>query len=143
MLGNRKKSVIIAGCGKLGSSIAGSLSEQGYRVTIIDVDPLAFRKLSPDFSGFQIEGDATSVNVLVDAGIENVDILMATANRDNVNLMISQIASVIFGVKQVYARLYDVEKEQLLKGLNIEAIFPAKLSIQEFQRLSQIEIDED
>lgn len=143
MFGTKNKTVLIAGCGRLGSSIAGALSERGYKVTIIDFDPGAFRKLPPSFTGFQMQGDATDVDVLINAGIQNTDILMSTANRDNVNMMISQIGSVIFNVKQVYIRLYDLDKQQLLDGLNIHAIFPAKLSVMEFERLSAIDIGEE
>ncbi|WP_324823061.1 potassium channel family protein [Sinanaerobacter sp. ZZT-01] len=143
MFGTKNKSILIAGCGRLGGSIAGSLSEQGYKVTVIDPDKEAFRKLPPAFSGFQIIGDATDLDTLVKAGIKDTDILMATADRDNVNLMIAQIGNVIYEVKQVYIRLYDMEKQQLVEGLHIYPIFPAKLSIQEFERLSTIDIKEE
>lgn len=143
MFGRKNRSILIAGCGRLGGSIAGALSEQGYKVTVIDHDEESFRKLPPAFSGFQIVGDATDLDVLVKAGIKDTDILMATANRDNVNLMIAQIGSVIYEVKQVYLRLYDMEKQKLVEGLNIHPIFPAKLSIEEFERLSAIDIKED
>lgn len=143
MFGRKNTSVLIAGCGRLGSSIAGALSERGYKVTIIDNSASSFRKLPPSFTGFQIEGDATDIDVLLNAGIRDTDILMATANRDNVNMMIAQIGSVIFNVKQVYIRLYDMDKQQLLQGLNIHAIFPAKLSIREFERISAINIGEE
>ncbi len=143
MFGVKNKSILITGCGRLGGSIAGALSEQGYKVTVIDHDKEAFRKLPPSFSGFQIIGDATDLDVLLNAGIRDTDILMATANRDNVNLMISQIGSVIYEVKQVYIRLYDMENQKILDGLHIHPIFPAKLSIQEFERLSAIEIEEE
>lgn len=143
MFGKKSKSVLITGCGRLGGSIAGALSEQGYKVTVIDPDKESFRKLPPTFSGFQIVGDATDLDVLVNAGIKDTDILMATANRDNVNSMIAQIGSVIYGLKQIYLRLYDMDKQKLVEGLNIHPIFPAKLSIKEFERLSTIDIKEE
>lgn len=143
MFGTKSKTVLIAGCGRLGSSIAGALSERGYKVTVIDHSATSFRKLPPSFTGFQIEGDATDIDVLRNAGIKDTDILMATANRDNVNIMISQIGSQIFDVKQVYIRLYDLNKQQLLQDMNIHAIFPAKLSLLEFERLSAIDIGEE
>lgn len=139
----QKKKVMITGCGRMGSSIAGSLSEKGYEVTVIDENPKAFRKLPPIFSGFQIEGDATDIELLTKAGIESVDILMATADRDNANLMIAQIAAKIFNVREVYARFYDEDKEKLLAGTHIKAIVPSRLSLIEFERLSAIKMAEE
>ncbi len=135
---SKNKKVIVTGCGRMGSSIAGSLSEKGYDVTIIDENEKAFRKLPPVFSGFKVEGDATDVELLKKAGIEDADILMTTADRDNANLMIASIASEIFGVKEVYARFYDEDKERLLEGTEIKAIIPSRLSLQEFERLSAL-----
>ena len=135
----KQKEVLIAGCGRLGGSLAGVLSDQGYNVTIVDKDAESFRKLPPTFTGFQIEGDATDIDVLVKAGIEKADIVMATANDDNSNSMITQIASVIFGVNKVYARFYDTDKQNILKGLNIQAILPSMLSVHEFEKMNATE----
>ena len=132
----KDKMVLIAGCGRLGGSLAGVLSDRGYNVMIVDKDPESFRKLPPTFTGFQIEGDATDIDVLKNAGIEKAEIVMATANDDNINSMIAQIASVIFGIDKVYARFYDTDKQNVLKGLNIQAILPSNLSIHEFEKLN-------
>lgn len=140
---SKTKSVLIAGCGRLGSRLGGALSERGYNVTIIDTDPDAFRKLPSGYTGFQIIGDATDVDVLESAGIKGADIFLATANRDNINSMVAQIASVIYGVAEVFVRLYDTDKSRLLTGLNIQTIFPADLSLAEFERLSTIHVMRD
>lgn len=134
-----EKMVLIAGCGRLGGSLAGVLSDRGYSVTIIDKDEESFRKLPPTFTGFQIEGDATDIDMLVGAGIEKADIVMATVNDDNTNSMIAQIASVIFGVNKVYARFYDTDKRNIIKGLNIQTILPSSLSIHEFEKMNSTE----
>ncbi len=140
---SKTKTVLIAGCGRLGSRLAGALSEQGYDVTIIDPDPDSFRKLPAAYTGFQMIGDATDVDVLEAAGIKRADIFLAAANRDNINSMVAQIASVIYGVREVFIRLYDTDKKRLLTGLNIQAIFPADLSLAEFERLSSIQVVDD
>ncbi|MBS6954066.1 MAG: NAD-binding protein [Enterocloster asparagiformis] len=67
---NRKKTIIIAGCSRFGAGLAGELSENGGDVIIIDKDDDAFRKLPPNFSGFQIVGNVTDPDLLEDAGIK-------------------------------------------------------------------------
>lgn len=132
--------VMIAGCGRLGANLAGSLSEHGYSVVVIDKDPHSFRKLPANFSGFEVEGDATDIDLLRESGIENVQIFLAATDSDNMNSMIAQIASRIFHTEKVYARLNDTDKEHLLDGYAIQTISPSRLSIHEFEKLSAIHL---
>ncbi|MCC2817474.1 TrkA family potassium uptake protein [Lachnoclostridium pacaense] len=135
---NRKKTIIIAGCSRFGAGLAGELSEHGDDVIIIDMDNDAFRKLPPNFSGFQIVGNVTDPDLLEDAGIENASVVVAATDDDNINCMLAQMARRIYDVGEVFARLNDTDKEHLIGGLNIKAIYPARLSIEKFKELSSI-----
>lgn len=135
---NRKKTIIIAGCSRFGAGLAGELSEHGDDVIIIDKDNDAFRKLPPNFSGFQIVGNVTDPDLLEDAGIENASVVVAATDDDNINCMLAQMARRIYDVGEVFARLNDTDKEHLIGGLNIKAIYPARLSIGKFKELSSI-----
>lgn len=127
--------VLVAGCGRLGANIASVLSAQGKDVVVLDVANTAFRKLSPDYGGFSIEGDATDLAMLERAGIEKAGIVVAATNDDNTNVMIAQIASKIFAVPKVISRLYDTEKEIVYQDYPIRLIYPSRLSISEFEKL--------
>lgn len=109
---------------------------------MIDKDEKAFRRLRETFSGFQVIGDASDLDMLQSCGIANADIVVVATDSDNVNCMIAQIANMIFHIQQVYIRLNDPDKEELLKDTNIQAIYPAKLSMQEFIRISHIQLKE-
>ena len=135
---NRKKTIIIAGCSRFGAGLAGELSEHGDDVIIIDKDNDAFRKLPPNFSGFQIVGNVTHPDLLEDAGIGNASVVVAATDDDNINCMLAQMARRIYDVGEVFARLNDTDKEHLIGGLNIKAIYPARLSIEKFKELSSI-----
>ena len=41
--------VVIMGCGRVGSSVAGRLEQSGHDVAVIDINPDAFRRLGPEF----------------------------------------------------------------------------------------------
>ncbi|MDD3415531.1 MAG: NAD-binding protein [Lachnospiraceae bacterium] len=86
------KHVLIIGCGRLGSSIANTLSNRNKNVTIIDIREESFRKLSPSFGGLSLEGNATDVEVLKEAGINKADVVIIVTDNDNVNIMIAQMA---------------------------------------------------
>ena len=123
----RNQKVLVAGCGRFGACLAAALSEAGYDILVIDKQKSAFRRLSDSFQGFEIEGDAADVNI----------VLVATDN-DNTNCMIAQIAATIYHIEQVYIRLNDPDKEKLLEQTSIRAIYPARLSVQEFEQISHI-----
>ncbi len=116
--------VVIVGCGRLGSLVASRLSKEGHSVVVIDVDELAFDNLSAEFSGFQLEGDATELAMLRQAKIDKADVFIACTHDDNVNLMVAQIAGKIFSVRRVLARVFDPQREEVYSRLGIETICP-------------------
>ena len=47
---------VIMGCGRVGSTLAKSLSRRGHDVAIIDAEPSAFRRLGSSFEGMTVTG---------------------------------------------------------------------------------------
>lgn len=129
----KKQSVMIVGCGQLGSMLAEYLCESDKSVTVIDSNDSAFKKLSPNFEGFTICADAMDPDSLRDADIENTDVVMVTTDNDNVNIFVAQLAKEIFGVPNVIARLYDVKREGVYKEFGIKTISPSVLSAEAFR----------
>ncbi|MEN8905497.1 MAG: NAD-binding protein [Clostridiales bacterium] len=99
--------VIIVGCGRVGSKMAIDLNNQGYKVTVIDRDPLALRKLDDVFTGNKIVGTGIDEEVLINAGIEKASALITVAKGDNTNIMVGQISKFIFNVPKVILRIVD------------------------------------
>ena len=126
--------IIVAGCGRLGATLASELSRMGSSVVVIDRDPAKFASLTAEFSGFHLVGDAIEQRVLLSAKIEQADCFLATTNHDNINLMLAQVAKVIYGVPLVMARIYDPLRRPVYERLGIDTISPTELSAQEFLR---------
>src|SRR6476660_5359265 len=105
--------VVILGCGRVGSRLAMLMDQDGHEVSIIDSNPVSFRRLPESFGGETVLGTGIDVDVLKLAGIENADAFAAVTNGDNTNIMATQIAKEIFGVKKVLARIYDPGREGL------------------------------
>lgn len=131
--------VVIAGCSRFGAQIASQFSTNHRNVIIIDIKQSAFTKLSDEFSGYKIVGDATDLDVLIRAGVDRADLFIASTNNDNVNIMVSEIVSHNFKTKHIVSRLYDDEKEVVYKGLNINIIKPTKLSLEAFEAILKIQ----
>jgi trk system potassium uptake protein TrkA len=124
---NNSKYIIIVGCGRLGAYLANRFSHAGHSVVVIDGNAESFEKLSLHFSGFKIEGDATELQVLKQAKIDRADLLLATTERDNINLMVAQVAQKIFKVPHVMARVYIPDRENIYRELGIETICPTTI----------------
>ena len=130
--------IIIVGCGRLGSLLASTLSNQGTSVVVIDKDESTFDSLSLEFSGFQILGDAAELAVLRGAKIDQADCLLAVTGNDNLNLMVAQLAKILFDVPMVLVRLIDPEREAIYQDFGLVTISPTKLAAQAFiQTLEQ------
>ena len=132
---SKKKSAIIVGCGRFGASLATILYDDNYDVVVIDKNPQSFTNLSDRFSGYQINLDAYDIISLERVGLKKVNTFIVCTPDDNLNSMLCQIAKKIYDVTNVYIRMNNPENEILLEGLDINIIYPFKLSITEFERL--------
>ena len=119
--------VVIAGCGRVGSDLALSLSDSGHDVSVIDLQATAFRRLGSAFNGTTHEGTAYDIQVLRQAGIEFADAFAAVTSLDNVNLMAVQVANQVFGVPKTVARLDDPRRTDAYRALNVKHVTAGKL----------------
>ncbi len=126
--------VIITGCGRVGSRLAGLLSHEGHNVVVIDSDPDSFEHLELPFNGVTLVGMAFDEDLLVEAGIREADAFVALTNYDNTNLMAAEIAAGIFGVPQVVARVYNPDKEPTYRNMGIDYICGSSLLAEVFHR---------
>jgi trk system potassium uptake protein TrkA len=116
--------VVIMGCGRVGARVASILDHNGHNVTVIDIDPAAFRRLSAEFSGDTIIGTGIDEDVLRSADIEQADAFVAVTNGDNRNIMAVQVARMIFDVPEVIARIYDPVREDTYRRLGVTTVCP-------------------
>lgn len=131
---NNSRYIVIVGCGRLGSYLSNQLSREGNSVVVIDRNEATFNDLSPDFSGFQVSGDATQMAILKEAKLSQASVLIATTHEDNVNLMVAQVARHIFRVSHVLARVFDPKREVIYAQLGIDTICPTSVAAEMFLR---------
>ena len=110
------------GCGRVGSSLATELEEQGHTVSIIDQSREAFRRLGPDFKGRTISGIGFDRDTLLEAGIETADAFAAVSNGDNSNILAARVARESYGVTNVVARIYDPGRAEIYQRLGIPTV---------------------
>ncbi len=110
------------GCGRVGSTLARSLEKLGHTVSVIDRDPVAFRRLGAKFGGTTVTGIGFDRDTLIEAGIERADALAAVSNGDNSNIITARVARETFGVDHVVARIYDPKRAEVYERLGIPTV---------------------
>jgi trk system potassium uptake protein TrkA len=134
--------VLIVGAGRVGSTAAKSALAAGHEVSVLDEDPLSHERLDAnqptsweDAGGRFTVGTALEVDALLEAGIEQADVFVASTNGDNTNLVIAQIAQRRFGVDRVIARVLDPARAAWYSEQGLETICPTQYAIDEFERV--------
>ena len=84
--------IIIVGCGKVGSELAGQLSAAGHDLTLIDLSERRLDELSNTYDLATVKGSGTSYHVLREAGVQDTDLLIAVTTHDEINLLSCLIA---------------------------------------------------
>lgn len=116
--------VVIMGCGRVGAALATMLDGDGHDVTVLDFRPEAFRRLPPEFKGRKHTGNGIDQDVLARIGLAQADAFVATTQGDNRNVMATQMAKHVFGVRRTLCRIYDPIREEIYKDLGLETISP-------------------
>jgi len=84
--------VIIVGAGEVGFHIAQRLSEEHQDVVLIDRNPEQIKRVADNLDVQAFLGSGTSPKILKDAAIKDADMLLATTDSDEVNLISCLIA---------------------------------------------------
>ncbi len=121
--------VVIMGCGRVGAGLAQQLTNEGHEVTILDTNAFAFQRLLPEFSGRRLVGSGTDDRTLIEAGIEQADCFIALASGDNRNILASEKAKEVYGVRNVVTRVRDPLRSELFAQLGLKTFSPTKFGI--------------
>lgn len=116
---------IIVGGGKVGFYLAKTLLENDYSVTLIEQDKEICRYCANNLEAEISCGDGTSGDALRAAGAERADAVIAVMGQDENNLVCSQMAKELFGVKKTVAKVNDPRNADTLKRLGIDIAISA------------------
>jgi trk system potassium uptake protein len=114
--------VVVVGCGRVGSSLAGNLLEGGHTVSVIDRRAESFTRLGRNFAGRTYVGIGFDRDRLTEAGIEEAGALAAVTSGDNSNILIARVARETFGIDRVVARIYDPRRATIYQRLGIPTV---------------------
>jgi trk system potassium uptake protein len=122
VVASRRVHFVIMGCGRVGSTLAKSLSKRGHDVAIIDAEPAAFRRLGSSFEGMTVTGIGFDRDTLKAAKIDEAYAFAAVSSGDNSNILAARVARETFGVEHVAARIYDPGRAMVYQRLGIPTV---------------------
>ena len=84
--------VIIVGCGKVGYTLAETLSNEGHDITVVDNNPQKLEGLANSIDVQCVQGNGASYRVLKEAGVGQCDLVIAATSGDEINMLCCLIA---------------------------------------------------
>ena len=92
--------ILILGAGRVGSSLASTLSKENYDVNVVDLNKDKLIRLQEDYDLATVIGHGSHPHTLESAGADEETILLAVTSSDECNIAACQIAKSKFKVKK-------------------------------------------
>lgn len=97
--------IIILGAGQVGGTLAQNLASEANDITVVDSNEAKLENLRDRLDISVVRGFASHPDVLIEAGIEDADMLVAVTNNDETNMMACQVAHSLFRTPTKIARI--------------------------------------
>ncbi|MFD2543448.1 Trk system potassium transporter TrkA [Lacinutrix gracilariae] len=100
--------IIIAGAGEVGFHLAKLLSYESQEITLIDINKESLSYADNHLDIKVIKGDATSISILKEANVNQIDLLIAVTASETTNITACVLAKQL-GAKRTIARISNTE----------------------------------
>ena len=114
--------VIVVGGGRIGSNLTKLLLSEKHEVLLVEKEPARYQKLKDDFGESVILGDGAELGTLMDMGVNRADVLVAVTGADQDNLIICQLAKVLYLIPRTIALVNDPKNEELFRNLGVDSV---------------------
>ena len=119
--------IIIAGAGKVGLTIARQLAAENHNITLIDMDRNVLDEATEQLDAIAVCGNCASREVLLQAGLENAELVIAATNADELNLLCCMTAHGIFPKVHTIARIRNPEYADQV--MTMPEVFPLSMTV--------------
>lgn len=100
--------IIVAGCGKIGSTILARLVAEGHDVVVLDSDPDVISQITNIYDVMGVCGNCANVSTLSEAGADSARLFIATTASDELNMLACYLARKM-GAHHAIARIRNPE----------------------------------
>jgi len=134
--------IIIIGNGKVGYTLARELSGENHELVVIDHDAQALRSADGVLDVMCTVGSGASIQVLLEAGVREADLVVAVTGSDELNIICCLLAKRL-GAPHTVARIrspeYYKEADLLKEEIGLSLIInPEYAAAQEISRLLRV-----
>lgn len=113
--------MIVVGGGNVGLHLAKKLVGRGDEVLLLEKDARQAQYLSSSLGEETVMlGDGCEISVQKEAGFGRADVVVAVTGEDEDNLVVCQMAKVVWNVDRVLARVNDPTHEKIFKEIGID-----------------------
>jgi trk system potassium uptake protein TrkA len=119
--------VVVFGCGRTGAILSLQLAAAGHRVTIIEQNAEALKRLGYRHNCQIVIGSGIDEDILQKAGLAEADAFFALTRGDNSNIMASQIARLKYKVPHICLRVADPNRAEAYRKMGYFTINPSAL----------------
>ena len=119
--------IIIAGAGKVGKVLARQLTAEGHALTVIDTDSHVLESTVVRYDAIGVQGNCASKAILLQAGVQDADLVITTTDADEVNLLCCLTAHGINPNVHTIARIRDPEYAEQI--MTMRDTFPLSMTV--------------
>ena len=97
--------ILILGAGQTGGSLAEHLAKEAFDITLVDHEEQRLKELKDRLDIRTVHGHASRPDTLLAAGADDMDMLVAVTNSDEVNMVACQVCYSLFQTPMKIARI--------------------------------------
>jgi len=97
--------ILILGAGQVGKTVASALSHEKNDITVVDHNAQLLEALENRLDIRTVHGEASHPDVLIRAGAEDADLILAVTNSDETNMIACQVTYTLFQTPTRLARV--------------------------------------
>ena len=120
---------LVIGCGKFGVRVSEYLAWKNHGVVVVDSNSESFLALSKEFTGRTLCGVGYDKDILEQAGIATVDVVISCTSSDSLNAVVANIAKNVYHVPIVIARMYNPIRARMFEAMGIYTVSITRLGL--------------
>lgn len=120
-----KHRAAIVGAGSVGVSIARGLLDEGWHVTLIEIDRARCEQVSAELDCLVLNGDGADLDLLEQERIRDMPVVVCVTNNDEKNLLVSLLAKGL-GVPRIVTRADRAHNETMFERVGVDVALSAR-----------------
>ena len=114
--------ILVIGCSAVGYHLTKALLASRHEVMVVEKSHTRYELLREELGSVAFLGDGTDQLALDKAGATRADVLIATTDRDETNLVACQIAKHVYQTNRTIALIKDPKNEPIFQILGVDAV---------------------